>query len=70
MVPNGKQWKKRILSLDHEDRKIEGHANLNDYITRFYKNLFGPSQDNTMSLDDAQTIDIPQVIPKLRINFS
>ena len=61
MVANGKHRKKRIFSLDHEDGKIEGQTNLKNYITRFYKDLFGPSQDNTMTLDEAQTFDIPQV---------
>jgi len=53
--------KKRFFSLNHEDGKIEGQANLKNYITHFYKDLFGPSQDNTMILDESQTIDIPQV---------
>ena len=61
MVANGKHRKKTIFSLDDEDWKIEGQANLKNYITRFYKDLFGPSQDNTMILDESQTIDIPQV---------
>lgn len=60
MVANGKYRKKRIFSLDHEDEKIEGQANLKN-ITRFYKDLFGASQDNTMTLDETQTVDIPQV---------
>jgi len=61
MVANGKHRKKTIFSLDDEDWKIEGQANLKNYITRFYKDLFGPSQDNTMILDESQTVDIPQV---------
>jgi hypothetical protein len=61
MVANGKHRKKRIFSLDHEGGKIEGQANLKNYITCFYKDLFGPSQDNTMTLDEAQIVDIPQV---------
>jgi hypothetical protein len=41
--------------------KIEGQDNVKNYITRFYKDLFGQSQDNTMTLDESQTVDIPQV---------
>ena len=44
---------RKEFSLDHEDGKIEGQANLKNYITRFYKDLFGPSQDNTMILDES-----------------
>jgi hypothetical protein len=53
--------KKRIFSLNHEDGKIEGQANLKAYITWFYKDLFGPTQENIMTLDEARTNDIPQV---------
>ena len=42
-------------------KKIEGQANLKNYITRFYKDFFGPWQDNTMTLDESQSVDIPQV---------
>jgi hypothetical protein len=52
---------RKEFSLDHEGGKIEVQANLKNYITRFYKDLFGPSQDNTMTLDEAQIVDIPQV---------
>ena len=60
-LPTVNIGRKEFFSLDHEDGKIEGQANLKNYITRFYKDLFGPSQDNTMILDESQTIDIPQV---------
>jgi hypothetical protein len=41
MMANEKLRKKRIFSLDHENGKIEGQANLKHYITGFYKGLFG-----------------------------
>jgi hypothetical protein len=52
---------RKEFSLDHEGGKIKVQANLKNYITRSYKDLFGPSQDNTMTLDEAQIVDIPQV---------
>jgi exonuclease III len=41
MIANGKNRKKRIFSLDHDQGKIEGQENLTKYITSFYKELFG-----------------------------
>ena len=60
MVANGKHCKKRIFSLEHEGRKIEGQHNLKGYITQFYKELFGPPEENNFTLGD-RTDDIPQV---------
>ena len=61
MIPNGKHWKKRIFSLEHEGAKIEGQPNdLKGYITQFYKELFGPPEDNHFTLSN-RTDDIPQV---------
>jgi len=33
MIANGKHWKKRIFSLEHEGGNIEGQQNLKSYIT-------------------------------------
>ena len=60
MVANGKHRKKRIFSLEHEGVKIEGQLNLKGYITQFYKELFGPAEENPSFLCD-RTNDIPQV---------
>lgn len=38
---NGRRRKNRILSLEQEEGLIEGEENLMQYITSFYKNLFG-----------------------------
>jgi hypothetical protein len=51
MVANGKHRKKRIFSLEHEWVKVEGQSNLKSYITQFYKDLFGPSEDKFFSFD-------------------
>ena len=60
MVANDKHRKKRIFSLEHEGGKIEGLHNLKGYITQFYKELFGPPEENNFTLGD-RTDDIPQV---------
>ena len=52
MIANGKHRKKRIFSLDHEDKKIEGQANLKSYITDFYKELFGEPEESLLTLDE------------------
>ena len=52
--------KKRIFSLEQDGIKIEGQYNLKSYITQFYKDLFGPPEDNHFSLSD-RIDDIPQV---------
>jgi hypothetical protein len=61
MVANGKHRKKRIFSLDHENGKIEGQANLKNYITGFYKGLFGEPEQSSFSLNPDRTKDISQV---------
>ena len=59
MIANGKHRKKRIFSLEHEGG-IEGQQNLKEYITKFYKELFGPPEDYHFSLNNRRD-DIPQV---------
>src|SRR5438132_5305445 len=61
MVANGKHRRKIIYSLEHEDGKIEGQANLKAYITKFYKELFGEPEESMLSLDEGGTQDIVQV---------
>src|SRR6187455_2199976 len=52
--------KKRIFSLEHEGNKIEGQQHLKEYITEFYKGLFGPAEENHFSMQE-RTDDISQV---------
>jgi hypothetical protein len=47
--------------LDHENGKIEGQANLKQYITGFYKGLFGEPEQSFFSIDPNRTVDISQV---------
>jgi hypothetical protein len=37
--------------------------NLKNYIAQFYKELFGPSEENHFSLDEHRLEDVPQVSP-------
>jgi hypothetical protein len=61
MVVNGRHRKKRLFSLDHENGKIEGQANLKNYITWFYKGLFREPEQNSFSLNPDRIEDISQV---------
>jgi mannosylglycoprotein endo-beta-mannosidase len=60
-IANGRHRRKRIQSLVQDEGHIEGHEQLKSYITNYYKNLFGPPEESSFSLDEAQTDDIPQV---------
>jgi len=61
MIANGKHRKKIIYSLDHEDGRIEGQANLKGFITKFYKELFGEPEESLLTLDEEDNQDIVQV---------
>jgi hypothetical protein len=61
MMANGKHRKKRIFSLDHENGKIKGQANLKNYMIGFYKGLFGEPEQSSFSLDPDRMEDISQV---------
>jgi hypothetical protein len=61
LVASGKYRKTRIFQLQHEDKIIEGDQALKEYITSYYKDLFGPSKLNSLSLDESRVDDIEQV---------
>lgn len=61
MVANGRHRKKHIHNLHQDEGIIEGHDQLKDYITKYYKSLFGAPEDGAFSLDESRTEDIPQV---------
>ena len=61
LVANGKHRRKLIFSLDQDEGKIEGQHNLKNYITNFYKELFGPPEESLCTLDSSRFGDIPQV---------
>ena len=61
MIANGKHRKKLLLSLDHEDGKIEGQTNLKGFITKFYQELFGEPEESLLTPDEDRNQDIAQV---------
>ena len=60
-LANSRHRKKLIHSLDQDEGMIEGHRELKNYITRYYKNLFGEPDESDFSLDESRRDDIPQV---------
>jgi hypothetical protein len=60
-VANGRHSKTKIVQLEQEEGIIVGDANLNNYITEYYKGLFGPHTPNSFSMDETTRLDIPQV---------
>jgi hypothetical protein len=62
MVANEKRRKTRILRLEQEEGIVEGEEQLNEYITNYYKSLFGKSEASSLSLNEAMVEDIPQII--------
>ena len=61
LVANGKHKKSRIYQLKDGDQVITSDADSKRHITSYYKNLFGPSEECTVSMDAIQRDDIPQV---------
>jgi hypothetical protein len=61
LVANGKHRKTRIFQLQHEDTIIKGDHALKEYITSYYKDLFGPPNPTSFSLDEGRVDDIEQV---------
>lgn len=44
LIANGKHRKTRIFQLEQEEGVIKGDVQLRKYITKYYKNLFGPQR--------------------------
>lgn len=61
LVANGKHRKTRIFQLEQEEGLVSGDVELKKYITRYYRKLFGPSGNNSLSMDETLRDDIPQV---------
>jgi hypothetical protein len=61
MVAKGKRRKTRIFRLKQEEGIVEGEEQLNSYITKYYKNLFGKSQVISLTLNESLVEDIPQI---------
>ena len=61
LVANVKHRKQHIFRLQQEDGINVGDTNLKNYITNYYKNLFGQPEANNFSLVESRIEDIPQV---------
>jgi hypothetical protein len=59
MIASGKRRKTRIFRLEQEEGVIEGEEILKDYITRYYKELFGASREDGLTLNESMVEDIP-----------
>jgi hypothetical protein len=47
--------------LQHEDKVIKGDKSPKEYITSYYKDLFGLPEPSSFSLDESRVDDIEQV---------
>jgi hypothetical protein len=61
MIANGKRRKTRIFRLEQEEGVVEGEEILKDYITKYYKDLFGASREDGLTLNESMVEDIPQL---------
>jgi len=59
LVANGRHKKMKIAQLEQEEGIIVGDANLENFITEYYKGLFGPHIQNSFSMDETLRYDIP-----------
>jgi hypothetical protein len=57
----GRHRKTHIFQLEDGNNIIRGDAQLKRHITNYYKNLFGPSENSFIILDESKTDDIPQL---------
>jgi len=61
LIANGKHRKTRIFQLEDGDKIIKGDEELKKYNTNYYRGLFGPSENNFLTIDESRRDDIPQV---------
>ena len=61
MVANGRHRNKCIFSLQRDEGRTEGQAELKRYITKYYKCLFGAPEEGDFTLDETRTDGIPQI---------
>ena len=60
-MANGRHKKTKIIELKQEEGMIVGNGNLKNYITEYYKGLYGPHTPNLFSTDETLRHYIPQV---------
>jgi hypothetical protein len=61
MVANGKHRKNHIFQMHNGDRMLYEDRELKSHITRYYKDLFGPPESSSFTLDEDLRDDIIQV---------
>jgi len=61
LLANGRHRKTKIYQLEQDEGTIIGDDNLKDYITNYYKKLFGEPMHNYFSLQEERREDIPQI---------
>jgi hypothetical protein len=61
LVANGKNRKKRIFQFEEDCQIIRGGDQLKNYITEYYRGMFGHMEDDHLSLDERLILDILQV---------
>ena len=61
LLANGRHRKTRIFQLEDGENTITSDAQLKEYITSYYKNMFGPSETSLFTLDELRRDHIPQV---------
>jgi mannosylglycoprotein endo-beta-mannosidase len=61
LIANGKHRRKKIFQLEQDEGTIMGQENLKNYITAYYKSLFGPPSMTSCVMDESMIHDIPQI---------
>jgi hypothetical protein len=61
LVANGKRRKTRIFQLKDGSRIIKGDEQLKEYITHYYKGLFGPNECEDATMNEDRRDDITQI---------
>ena len=68
---NGRRRMNMIVRLEQDEGVIEGEKELIEYITTFYKNLFGQAENSTINLNIQGSAEIsPQTQDELVKDFS
>jgi hypothetical protein len=60
-VANGKHRRKNIFQLEQDEGTIVGQKNLKNYISEYYKALFGDPIPSNVSMVESFNQDIPQL---------
>jgi hypothetical protein len=58
LIANGKHRRKKIFNLNKKKEQIIGQENLKNYISEYYKQLFGPVFTNSYVMEESIIHDI------------